>query len=114
MSYAMDQGASDGSESNRMRSMLQVEQSKGVMDQGAIKGSDGYYKRWIRNERIMEQAMNVTSDGSGSKLLIREHKKEQWMIHAIIDQEASDRLGYNDLCNCTIYCRYIGLPNVQC
>jgi len=49
---------------------------EGAMDQGAITG-----------------AMNVTSDGSGSKLLIREHKKEQWMIHAIIDQEASDRLG---------------------
>ena len=30
---------------------------------------------------------------SVSKLLIREHKKERWMIHTIIDQEASDGLG---------------------
>jgi hypothetical protein len=82
MLYAMDQGASDGSESNRMRSMLQVEQSKGVMDQGAIKGSDGYYKRWIRNERIMEQAMNVTSDGSGNHRMSDgwdKRSKERWI-----------------------------------
>jgi hypothetical protein len=57
----MDQEASDGLESNRMRSMLQVEQSKGAMVQGAMKRSDGSgnhrmsdgwdklsKKRWIR------------------------------------------------------------------
>ena len=59
----------------RPRTALQRE-IEGAMDQGAIKG-----------------AMIVTSDGSGSKLLIREHNKERWMIHAIIDKEASDGLG---------------------
>ena len=40
------------------------------------------YTRQVWLFRAIKGAMIVvTSDGSGSKLLIREHKKDRWMIH---------------------------------
>ena len=51
----MDQGASDGSESNRMRSMLQVEKSKGASNE---------------RERWMGQAVEGAMDKDSNDLCL--------------------------------------------